>query len=102
MTPFVVCVCLLFAFSVIFYVFYLPGTLKLDPEKTRTAYLRERKEVVYENLRDLNFEYKAGKFPEHDYQAMRTSLEDEAASILAEIARLEETAEVQDGKGSRT
>lgn len=101
MTPFVVCVCLLFALSVIFYVFYLPGTLKLGPEKTRAAYLRERKEVVYENLRDLNFEYKAGKFPEHDYQAMRASLEDEAASILAEIARLEETAAVQNGKGSR-
>ena len=29
-------------------------------EKTRLAYLRERKEMVYENLRDLNFEYQAG------------------------------------------
>jgi hypothetical protein len=45
--------------------------------------------VVYENLRDLNFEYKAGKFPETDYLAMRTSLENEAAAVLAEIEDLE-------------
>lgn len=89
MTLFITCVCLLFTLSVLFYIFYLPGTLKLGPEKTRVAYLRERKDVVYENLRDLNFEYKAGKFPESDYQAMKSSLEEEAASILAEIARLE-------------
>jgi hypothetical protein len=89
MTLFILCVCLLFTAAVVFYVFYLPGTLKLDPKKTRAAYLRERKEVVYENLRDLNFEYKAGKFPEADYQTMKNSLEEEAASILAEIARLE-------------
>jgi hypothetical protein len=86
---FVWCVCGLFTLAVIFYVFYLPGALKLGPEKTRAAYLRERKEVVYDNLRDLNFEYKAGKFPEGDYQAMKNSLEEEAAAILAEIARLE-------------
>jgi hypothetical protein len=59
------------------------------PEKTRAAYLRERKEVVYENLRDLNFEHKAGKIPELDYQSMKNSLEEEAAAILAEISRLE-------------
>ena len=58
-------------------------------DKTRVSYLYERKEVVYENLRDLNFEFKAGKFPESDYQTMKNSLEEEAAAILAEISRLE-------------
>lgn len=90
MTPFVIAVCALFTISVLFYVFYLPGKLKLGPRKTRASYLRERRDVVYENLRDLNFEYKAGKFPEEDYLAMKTSLEEEAAAILAEIARLED------------
>lgn len=89
MTPFVIAVCALFTISVLFYVFYLPGKLKLGPCKTRSSYLRERRDVVYENLRDLNFEYKAGKFPEEDYLGMKTSLEEEAAAILAEIARLE-------------
>ncbi len=82
-----------YTLAVLFYVFYLPGKLQLGPEKTRLSYLRERKDAVYENLRDLNFEYKAGKFPESDYQSMKGSLEEEAAAILAEIARLEQKAE---------
>ena len=92
MNAFNLAVCALFTLSVLFYVFYLPGTLKLGPDKTRATYLRERKEVVYDNLRDLNFEYKAGKVPDADYLSLKASLEDEAASILAEIARLEEGA----------
>jgi len=58
-------------------------------EKSRAMYLRERKDAVYENLRDLNFEYKAGKLSDTDYETLRISLESEAASILAEIDRLE-------------
>jgi hypothetical protein len=85
-------ICLLVTISVLFYVFYMPGKLRLGPEKTRLGYLHERKEAVYENLRDLNFEYKAGKFPDSDYNAMKTSLEEEAAAILAEIAQLEASA----------
>jgi len=52
---------------------YLPGRLFLGPEKTRAGYLRERKDAVYENLRDLNFEYKAGKVPDADYASLKTS-----------------------------
>lgn len=81
--------CALFTAAALFYVFYLPGQLYLGPRKTRAAYLRERKDVVYENLRDLNFEYQAGKVPDIDYRQMKTSLQDEAAALLAEIARLE-------------
>jgi len=88
-------ICALVTASVLFYVFYLPGKLQLGPEKTRLSYLRERREAVYENLRDLNFEYKAGKFPDADYQSMKLSLEEEAAGILAEIARLEEATRLQ-------
>jgi len=83
-------VCALVTLCVLVYVFYLPGTLQMGPEKTRLAHLRERKDVVYENLRDLNFEFKSGKFPEADYQSMKASLEDEAAAILSEMARLED------------
>ena len=82
-------VCALFTIAALFYVFYLPGKLFLGPAKTRAAYLRERKDAVYENLRDLNFEYKAGKLPDADYQSLKSSLQDEAATLLAEIARLE-------------
>jgi hypothetical protein len=84
----IVCALLITAAS-LFYIFYLPGELYLGPEKTRASYLRERKDVVYENLRDLNFEYRAGKVPDADYQSLKANLQDEAAGLLAEIARLE-------------
>lgn len=83
-------ICLLVTAAVLVYVFYLPGTLRIGPEKTRLAYLHERKEAIYENLRDLNFEYKAGKLSEADHASLRTSLEEEAAAVLAEIAHLQE------------
>jgi len=90
-------VCLLVTAAALFYVFYLPGKLFLGPEKTRASYLRERKDAVYENLRDLNFEYSAGKVPDADYQSLKSSLQDEAATLLAEIARLEAKASTVPG-----
>lgn len=85
-----------------YYVFSVPESLTLGPEQTRIAFLRERKDAVYENLRDLNFEYKAGKVPDKDYQTLKNSLEEEAAGILAEIARLESpAAALQSRKGQR-
>jgi len=81
--------CGLFLVAALFYIFYLPGDLYLGPKKTRASYLRERKDAVYENLRDLNFEYRAGKVPDADYHSLKASLQDEAAALLAEIARLE-------------
>lgn len=77
----------LLTIAALLYIFYLRGGVEKGPEKTRSDYLRERRDVVYENLRDLNFEYKAGKLPEIDYQKIKTSLEEEAAAILAESAR---------------
>jgi hypothetical protein len=82
-------ICAALGFACIYYVLYIPGKLFLGPEKTRASYLRERKDAVYENLRDLNFEYKAGKVPDLDFQSLKSSLQDEAATLLAEIARLE-------------
>jgi hypothetical protein len=81
--------CVAVAGAALFYVFSVPAMTISGPEKTRAMYLRERKEVVYENLRDLNFEHRAGKIPEVDYASMKNSLEEEAAAILAEISRLE-------------
>jgi len=71
------------------YIFWPQRRLAAAPEKTRLDYLRERKDVIYENLRDLNFEYKAGKYPEEDYGTQRTALENEAAGVLQEIEQLE-------------
>ena len=84
--------CIMVLLCVLFYVFYLPGRLHLGPEKTRLAYLQERKEAIYENMRDLNFEQQAGKLPDQDYQSLKLSLEEEAAGVLAEMATLEQVA----------
>jgi len=90
----IIFVCAVFSVACLYYIFFFPGEVYAGEEKTRLGYLRERKEAVYENLRDLNFEYKAGKVPDVDYQSMRASLEEEAAAIMAEIARLEQSAVV--------
>jgi len=88
-TAFVLFGCALFAACLFVYVFYQPGEVETGEQKTRLTYLLERKEATYENLRDLNFEYKAGKLSEHDYAVQQASLEDEAAAILAEIESIE-------------
>jgi len=96
--------CSLITLGACVYIFYLPGKLHLGPVKTRLSYLRERKEAVYENLRDLNFEYKAGKLPDVDYESIKGSLEEEAAAVLAEISQLEQAASasrLRPGKGAR-
>jgi hypothetical protein len=58
-------------------------------EKSQLEFLEERKEQLYENLRDLNFEFRAGKYPEEDYRTQRALLENETARLLAEIEHLE-------------
>ncbi len=93
--------CIMLAIASLYYVFYLPGRLFLGPEKTRAGYLRERKDAVYENLRDLNFEYKAGKVHDVDYASLKSSLQDEAATILAEIDRLKKNPVAQ-RRGTRS
>ena len=85
----IVFACFVMTAALLFFIFNLPTAVAHPVEKTRLAFLRERKEAVYENLRDLNFEYKAGKMPEADYVNLRASLEEEAAAVLAEIEQLE-------------
>ena len=87
--------------AALLYIFSVPESVQQGPEQTRIAFLRERKEAVYENLRDLNFEYKAGKLPDTDYNSMKNALEQEAAAILAQISSLESGAAAVTGKTRR-
>ena len=70
------------------YIFWPERDPFVQADKTRVDYLRERKEAIYENLRDLNFEYLAGKYPEADYNQQRRALVDEAARTIAEMEAL--------------
>ena len=71
------------------YVFYPEDRVAAQSEKTRLEFLRERKDTLYDNLRDLNFEYRAGKYREEEYAAERTTLENEASEVLDEMDALE-------------
>jgi hypothetical protein len=75
--------------AVFFYIFK-PARAEHAVEKTRLAFLYERKEQTFENLRDLNFEYKAGKLSDSDFSTTRDAMEQEAANILAEIEQIEQ------------
>jgi hypothetical protein len=52
------------------------------------AHLDERKAAIYENLRDLQFEYRVGKLSETDYQKTKQDLQRELAAVLAEVDRV--------------
>ena len=81
----ILAVCGIFTLALFAYVFYPERNIAAQRVKTRLDFLEERKVVLYDNLRDLNFEYRAGKYPEEDYVAQRAALEIEAARVLAEI-----------------
>src|SRR5712664_1508611 len=53
-------------------------------------HLDERKAAIYENLRDLQFEYRVGKLSDEDYQQTKQDLQKELAGVLAEIDRLKQ------------
>ena len=52
------------------------------------AHLDERKAAIYENLRDLQFEYRVGKLSDEDYQIAKKDLQKELAVVLAEVDKL--------------
>jgi len=81
--------CVLLAGATLAFVF----GIRLDaadamPHRTRLDQLMDRRDAIYENLRDLRFEYRAGKFSESDYEETKRSLEIEAARVLAEMDNL--------------
>jgi hypothetical protein len=60
-----------------------------EPEPVSPArHLEERKAAIYENLRDLNFEYRVGKLSDDDYQKTKQELQRELAVVMAGIDRI--------------
>jgi hypothetical protein len=81
--------CLLLAIATLLFVF----NVRLDssdftPHRTKLDQLLERRDAIYDNLRDLRFEYRAGKYSETDYEEIKQSLEIEAARVLADMDTL--------------
>jgi hypothetical protein len=63
------------------------------PAVSPTLHLEERKAQIYENLRDLQFEFRLGKLSDEDYQKTKTDLQRELAKVLAEIDTVQPVAD---------
>jgi hypothetical protein len=84
--------CLALAVATILFIFYIqPDASDLAPHRSRLDQLLEQRDTIYDNLRDLRFEFRSGKYSEGDYEAMRISLETDAANVLTEIDRVTES-----------
>ncbi len=78
--------CIALTAAVLIFVFLIePDASDSAPHRSRLDQLMERRDTIYDNLRDLKFEHRTGKFAEQDYEQMRDTLETEAAMVLAEI-----------------
>lgn len=65
-----------------------PQDVPEEAPASPVQHLEERKAVIYDNLRDLNFEYRLGKLSEADYNKTKVTLQNELAHVLAEIDRI--------------
>ena len=84
--------CLALAVATGLFIFYIqPDASDLAPHRTKLDQLLERRDTIYENLRDLRFEYRSGKYSEGDFEAMKAALENDAALVLAEIDKVTES-----------
>jgi hypothetical protein len=64
----------------------LPEPEPVSPFK----HLDAHKATIYENLRDLQFEYRLGKLSDQDYKQTKLDLQKELAVVLAEIDALQQ------------
>jgi hypothetical protein len=93
--------CLALAVATLLFIFYIqPDASDLAPHRSKLDQLMERRDAIYDNLRDLRFEFRSGKYSEGDFEAMKISLENEAAQVLAEIDQVTE-ANVRRPRGAR-
>lgn len=64
----------------------LPEAAPANP----VQHLESRKAAIYENLRDLQFEYRVGKLSDDDYQRTKKDMQAELAVVLAEMDRIQQ------------
>jgi rRNA maturation endonuclease Nob1 len=81
------CVALVAA-ALIFTLFVRESDLPQAEAVSPTWHLEERKAAIYENLRDLQFEYRVGKLSDADYQQTKLGLQRELSVVLADIDKI--------------
>jgi hypothetical protein len=94
--------CLALATATVLFIFYIqPDASDLAPHRTKLDQLMEQRDTIYDNLRDLRFEFRSGKYSEGDYETMKTGLENDAAMVLAQIDQVTES-QVRRPRGPRS
>jgi hypothetical protein len=81
----IVLAALLVAAILFFTLFIRPEDIPEPVPVSPVQHLEDRKSAIYDNLRDLQFEYRLGKLSDEDYQRAKASLQKELAVVLAEI-----------------
>lgn len=83
-------ICAVVAVSAILYTFWVKPevAVALSPAERERAFLNERKEVLYENLRDLHLEYRMGKLSDRDYQQLKEHYQEQLAPLLHALEQL--------------
>jgi len=58
-------------------------------ENAELRHLERRRQILYDNLKDLQFEYHQGKLSDEDYQSLKSGFLGDMAGIMDAIERLE-------------
>ena len=66
------------------------------PPPSPTLHLEQRRTTIYENLRDLQNEYRMGKLSDEDYQATKQDLQAELAAVMAQIEQAKQPASAEE------
>src|ERR1700678_486006 len=88
--------------TLLFTLFVRSQDVPETPAVSPTAHLEERKAQIYENLRDLQFEFRLGKLSDADYQKTKVDLQRELAKVLAEIDTVQPAAPAKTVRAAKT
>jgi hypothetical protein len=77
------------------YLYYLDDLLGSNEEK-KISYLEQKKALVYDNIRDLDFEHEMGKLADSDYTRLRAGLMEEAEKVVRAIDKAQMKREIDE------
>ena len=84
----VIAVAVLVTVTLLYTLFVRPTDIPVAEPVSPTRHLEERRAAIYENLRDLQFEYRVGKLSDADYQQTKLVLQKELAGVIGEINQI--------------
>ena len=81
----IIVIAVMLALGAMFYTLFvrqqdIPEPIPVSP----IQHLEDRNHAIYDNLRDLQFEYRLGKLSDEDYLQTKVALQRELAVVLAE------------------